>query len=725
MDMIAMPKLQLLASCSLDHKIILWETNGRTKQKVYEEHTRGVVSLAFNESLILLVSAGIDHKILVWNPYIRNKISIILATDSLFPFSEKSIFQITSHAFPVVSLTMIEKQNHFVSMDSSGAVRVWDVKKFKCIQSFSVETTDEKHKFHPQAMTFIPKPLKLVMVGRTMQVYNYDKNYNPVSVDDYPAIGAYYRPETHSIITPAGTKMKVWNALNGEVKKIFSDIHHHEITAFALDEIKKRCLIGFSNGEAAVYNIINGAKIKNLAKHTGEVNFILEARNLSYLVTASNADNAIKLNTDSDINDSENLRNIIINEAQLSALVYEPTNKLLIIGTQNAVIGFYEAETGKFIGQCGLHQDASSSEEISGIACLNNAPYIIVATSAGRIVVVARPPSTFKYLQIFSFFNQDIERNNFYPFIHSLVWCHKTRRVFIADEKSMIKAYDLSQLIDILEKDEAVKKAAESGGSLYNKSSMTPPTIPPMQMDPLWITKAHNEPIKGLEYVPEEDILITSGMDKRVRIFSGANGKFIDSLQQNYNKSDPAPVAYKKIGTTEIYTPDLKSRVDKEYVDKLRHEWDLFVQREKERGDKKILMNQEFDLHNVEALLKEREKGDAKAENQGGPKPGYLTTKKTQANASNPQNKQQLAVEESKSSNLAVPTQQGQNKRPSSIYYRTIEEEFNPFYDYNRIDLTQVKQANSTQWKLHVDFTNVMKKFDNYINDVKTSLVIK
>ena len=54
-------------------------------------------------------------------------------------------------------------------------------------------------------------------------------------------------------------------------------------------------------------------------------NFILEARNLAYLITASNADNAIKLNTDGDINDSENLRNILINEAQLSALVYEPT----------------------------------------------------------------------------------------------------------------------------------------------------------------------------------------------------------------------------------------------------------------------------------------------------------------------------------------------------------------------------------------------------------------
>ena len=242
-----------------------------------------------------------------------------------------------------------------------------------------------------------------------------------------------------------------------------------------------------------------------------------------------------------------------------------------------------------------MHQDSASTEEISGIVCLNNIPYIVVSTSTGRVIVVARPPSTFKYTQIFSFVNHDVERTNFFPFIHSLIWCPKTRRAFIADEKSMIKAYDLSQLIDILEKDDAVKKAAESSGTLYNKSSMIPPKIPEMQMEPLWVSKAHNEPIKGLEYVPEEDVLITSGMDKRVRIFQASNGKFIDSLQQNYNKSDPSPVAYKKIGSSEIYTPDLKSRVDKEYVDKLRQEWDLFIKREKEKGgDKRLLLNTGF-----------------------------------------------------------------------------------------------------------------------------------
>ena len=70
MAMIAMPKLQFLASASLDGNLILWDTIKNTKKRVYKEHRRGIVSLAFNESLILLFSAGFDHEFCVWNPYI-------------------------------------------------------------------------------------------------------------------------------------------------------------------------------------------------------------------------------------------------------------------------------------------------------------------------------------------------------------------------------------------------------------------------------------------------------------------------------------------------------------------------------------------------------------------------------------------------------------------------------------------------------------------------------
>jgi len=74
MDMIAMPKLQFMASGALDCNLILWDTITYEVKRIYKEHTRGIVSLAFNESLILLFSAGFDHDLCVWNPYIDNLI---------------------------------------------------------------------------------------------------------------------------------------------------------------------------------------------------------------------------------------------------------------------------------------------------------------------------------------------------------------------------------------------------------------------------------------------------------------------------------------------------------------------------------------------------------------------------------------------------------------------------------------------------------------------------
>ena len=70
MSMIAMPKLQFLASAALDKYWILWDTIDNKKKRIYHEHTRGILSLAFNESLILLFSAGFNHEFYVWNPYI-------------------------------------------------------------------------------------------------------------------------------------------------------------------------------------------------------------------------------------------------------------------------------------------------------------------------------------------------------------------------------------------------------------------------------------------------------------------------------------------------------------------------------------------------------------------------------------------------------------------------------------------------------------------------------
>ena len=254
-----------------------------------------------------------------------------------------------------------------MSLDNSGTVNIWDFRKFNCIQSFSIETQDEKHKFRPQAFTSISKPLKLAFAGRSLFFFEYDKNYNPTSVDDMTVLNVHYRPMDNTIITPAGNKVKVWNALNGEIKKIFADITTAEITSFRLDHLKKRCLIGFSNGEAAVFNIINGAKVKTLPKHQGEVNFIFEAQNLTLLISASSVDSTIRMSTDTEINETEQKRMITIHDQIMTSVTYKSQEKMLVVGTRIGQISFWEAETGKNIGQF-----IPFAEEITNICPLAN-----------------------------------------------------------------------------------------------------------------------------------------------------------------------------------------------------------------------------------------------------------------------------------------------------------------------------------------------------------------
>lgn len=100
----------------------------------------------------------------------------------------------------------------------------------------------------PQCMTYIPKPLKLAFSGRTVQIFEYDKNYNPKYVDDYVAICCRFIPSQLAFYTPAGNKVKLWSALTGDIKKIFSDLTAGEITVFNLDRHEKRMIIGDSLG---------------------------------------------------------------------------------------------------------------------------------------------------------------------------------------------------------------------------------------------------------------------------------------------------------------------------------------------------------------------------------------------------------------------------------------------------------------------------------------------
>jgi WD40 repeat protein len=137
-----------------------------------------------------------------------------------------------------------------------------------------------------------------------------------------------------AFFTPAGNKIKIWNALTGDIKRIYSDITVGEITAFALDNLAKRMIIGDSNGQTALFNVINGAKIKTLPKHTAEVTSICHAPDITAFFTGA-MDNRVHMTLDNEFGESELLRRFILPDSVITIITFEPMTKLLLVGTNS------------------------------------------------------------------------------------------------------------------------------------------------------------------------------------------------------------------------------------------------------------------------------------------------------------------------------------------------------------------------------------------------------
>jgi len=109
----------------------------------------------------------------------------------------------------LIGVLVIENLFQVISIDNEGIIKVWDVKKFNCIQNLTVDSADDKVKFHPVHFIAVNKPIKLIISGRTISIFDYDKNYNPHIVDDTMANYCKFIHHTLSIITTHGSKIKI------------------------------------------------------------------------------------------------------------------------------------------------------------------------------------------------------------------------------------------------------------------------------------------------------------------------------------------------------------------------------------------------------------------------------------------------------------------------------------------------------------------------------------
>lgn len=676
--MLPLPKLQFLASAGLDKKIILWDLLENDIKREYKGyHKKGIVALDFSESLILLISAGFDHEIYVWNPYI-----------------EAPVHNLSGHMSPIIGLAFIENPLHIVSVDQDCVMKVWDTKKFKCVDTPTLENIEDKHSFKVNGICRIPFPNKIVLYGKNIYVFGYDKNNSLTSADENVSLCARFVAGSLSLMTPVGNKVKLWNLLTGEVKKIFSDLTKTDITSLVLDAKGKRFVMGDSEGNVGVYNVTNGALLKTLTKHKAEIIFLIHAGNkpppipslkagesqvnlpdpkvsttsvgkqgmdVEYFISVS-VDNQIKIHDDKELGESKLIGSHPLKDGNITSLIYINEHNVgkLLIGGSNGVITFYETATGKCNDEFSdKDPDSGPESEITCLTFFTGYDTFIYANSLGYLKIVIVPPSQIKHELLLRMVNT-APGSKVPSVVNNMAYCSERKRLYYTDDKFFMKCFDVS----------AVLQTVAEGRLVADKAKRVFKLTPDM-IKPLWAKRVHDEAIRSLEYIPEERLLVTTSMDKNVKIFYSDSGDFIESLRQNKTGgSKIKPIAYKKVESTEIYSPRMENRIDAPYV------------QAKELRDNRI-----------KEYLQKLENG----QNPDFKPPEEIVIDKTE---------------------------------PIMEAFREYEsQEFDPFYytsrDTNRINSRWLEQKRSNDWRLFIDFEKYFRNFERQIDRTSNEVLKK
>jgi len=535
-DLISVSKLQFLISCSLDQKVILWDMIKGTPRRVYSEHSKGVLSLAFNTEYRLLFSAGFDHNICVWNPYINTV-----------------AFTIEGHNSSLVGVRVIPDSPQVISADIEGWVKIWDIRNLGCVQTFNVEENETGYRFNLADFIYLQKQQRLAFGGKKLIFYDYDRNHGPTLVDDQLPLCAFYSPYNKVILTPTNQRVKVWNALSGRLANIYGGTQHGEISYVDMDQLQKRIFVGDSTGVTYVYNIKNGALIKTLAEHPSEVTYITScfAKNWQLIITFSSG--MIIMHEDSELSDTKIWRKIVLDSGfyvTAACSIINSNLEVLVAGSTEGLIKTWSLDLGKEEGMPMRQDDGSGNCEITAMQGVPKKHFMIVCDSLGNIVIWGLPPHAAKYSKLVSFHHAETRSE---PATAVQAFLLKNKLLYTGDERGTIRLLRL-KIMDQLQQtseDGSARVLDVIQSELVEINAKTP-------------VRAHTEGIRHLFYIEETRSIISTSYDKKVKVWDAKTLDLLGTLQQGSGSHRPRLDPRREADPDWRLTFDLASIVEQE-----------------------------------------------------------------------------------------------------------------------------------------------------------------
>nr|XP_012804527.2 WD repeat-containing protein 49-like [Jaculus jaculus] len=212
---------------------------------------KGVKAFSFCKRKNLLLTGGKDRIIRVWSPYLPGKPTGMLR----------------SHTAPVIYIHIAE-ENRVLSMSSDNTVKIWDLETHSCCFTASSKASGITGEL--TACLYLPGPRALCVATDTVAFLHLKLRPVPEShlelSHQEPVVCCGYNPTFRHVVSCSEASMvKVWDCETGRQLSEFVGAHGHAgITCLTFDSSGRRLITGGRDGCLKIWSYNNGYCVHTL-----------------------------------------------------------------------------------------------------------------------------------------------------------------------------------------------------------------------------------------------------------------------------------------------------------------------------------------------------------------------------------------------------------------------------------------------------------------------------
>jgi len=276
-------EIDCIASGGMDDVVCLWDVHNCVKRQTFRGHGSGILALEYCPAHKTILSGSVDHKICLWSP-----------------FSPLCTYELVGHNEPVVDIHRVSGSDYeIVSGDTSGTFKLWDLRTYGCIQTFTDESPHELNNMtsfvacdghdsqNATKVDNVPYMNRIVAGTKRLHIFDQRDPIIELVSEDIPVISAIINTVFLQVITATSKRVRIWDLLTGKLLREYADIVTSDMTSICLDDRQRKFIIGTHNGDISVFNYSSGALMKRLDPHHAEVSKLLYLPSQKYVLSVS------------------------------------------------------------------------------------------------------------------------------------------------------------------------------------------------------------------------------------------------------------------------------------------------------------------------------------------------------------------------------------------------------------------------------------------------------